>query len=317
MSPAGGPCPAAGLARGRSQWGRVQLNRYLGAITIAAGCASAPRPAKPPPPSRAPVVEPQPAPDAGAAPIALEGENAVQVRGLEGTLQAFDVNDTMERRLDALSACQRQRIRHVRHLAGTAQLAIHVRADGEVGHVDIIHSDVGDYQTERCIAQVTQQTTFPAPHGGEARVKWSMALEPISKRTLQTYEPDELAEALALGLPDLSGQCRMHRRSPRLLITAYVAPTGKVITAGASSKARGKDDLLACATSAVAAWTLPRRKGVAKVQFQVRYRPPLTQARRNALQKKYAQLRKAASKRKKSRPARAKAKRQRRQRRPR
>lgn len=221
----------------------------------------------------------------------------VEVKGLEGTLQAYDVRETMERRFDALGACQQQRIRRVRQLAGRIELAIHVRTDGSVSQVDVVDSDLGDLETERCIAQVTLETKFPRPHGGEADVKWNMHLDPLSRGPgPEEREPDQLAEPLELSLPDAAEHCEFPRRAPPITITAYVAPSGKVLTAGASSSHLGRDELLACVANDVASWRLPRGKRVAKIRFEARYKRPLNDAQRQAIRKKHARRRKAEAK---------------------
>lgn len=260
-----------------------------------------------PPPANPAKLAPAPEAKAPPKPAASRG---VEVTGLEGTLQAYDVRETMNRRLDALAACQQERIRRVRHLAGSIELAIHVRTDGSVSRADVIESDLGDVATERCIAQVTLETRFPRPHGGEADVKWNMTLDPLGRPASGSYEETQLAEHLELNLPDLAEHCEMTRRSPTVNVTAYVAPSGKVIAAGASSAAQGQDALLTCAAEQVGSWRLPRVSSVAKVQLEARYRPPLNDARRAAIRKKHARRRKAEYKRKQAEARREKKRRQ-------
>lgn len=282
----------------------------FGALVLSA-CAGSP-----PPPSKAPAAPP-PTTAKAKAPLSADEKEAaadkvVQVHGLKGTMHAFDVRDTMERRTEALAACQQARIRRVRHLAGSIELAIHVHADGRVGQVDVVHSDLGDHETEACIVQVTQATPFPAPHGGDTDVKWGMALEPLTARPPGTYEDGKLDESLELQLPDLAAACEMKRRSPPLSVTAYVAPNGRVLSAGVSSPSKGQTELMACAAQHVGTWRMPRGRGVTKAQFTARFRPALTDKRREAIREKYVRKRKAERKRKQAEARRARKRRARR-----
>jgi hypothetical protein len=223
-------------------------------------------------------------------------KSRVTISGLEGTLSAYDVRDTMERRMDALARCQQDRVRRVRPLSGEVQLALHVLRDGTVSQVDVVRSDIGDIETEQCIARVAQETKFPRPNGGEADVSWSMALDPFHASPAEVWEADALAEQLELFLPDTAANCEMTPRSPGVTVTAYVARSGKVLAAGASSSSRGAATLMECVAHDVQGWRVPSAKQIAKVSFEARYRRPITDAQKKAIQKKYEKRREAERK---------------------
>lgn len=256
---------------------------------VGCGASAPPPPVQPKPrPAQVAAAAAEPAPSAPVRP-----KSRVSISGLEGTLSAYDVRDTMERRMEALAGCQHERVRRVRPLAGEVQLALHVLRDGTVSQVDVVRSDIGDIDTEQCIAQVAKDTKFPRPNGGEADVNWSMALDPFRTSPAEVWEAAALAEQMELFLPDTSANCEMTPRSPELIITAYVARSGKVLAAGASSRARGAAALMECVARDVQTWRVPSAKQVAKVSFEARYRRPITEAQKKAIQRKFAKRREA------------------------
>jgi hypothetical protein len=229
-----------------------------------------------------PPVEPAPRtpepPPAAAAPAPLAAERAsdrqesnVHVRGIEGSMSSYDVNQTMERRSDELSACHAPRVRAVPALSGAIEYAIKVDAEGNVGDVTVKSSDVGDLVLERCIGEVIHGKPFPRPNGGDAKFTWSMTLEPAyASAAPEAWEAGQVDKALDKYLPDLHEACS-DAKPARLGAIAYVNKKGRVVAASITPNGRASDEELDCLIGELRKWSMPRPKQsrFAKVSFSL------------------------------------------------
>jgi hypothetical protein len=240
---------------------------------VLAACASGKEAQRPPEEPRA--SEPTPSPVVEAAPPAAPEpdprESAVNIRGIEGSMSSYDVNQAMEGRSDALSACHAPRVRAVPALSGAIEYAIKVDAEGNVGDVAVRSSDVGDLALERCIGEVIESEPFPRPNGGDAKFTWSMILEPAyASAAPEAWQAEQVDKALDRYLPDLHEVCS-DARPARLGAIAYVNKKGRVVAASITPNGRASDEELDCLVTELRKWSLPRPKQsrFAKVSFSL------------------------------------------------
>jgi hypothetical protein len=238
---------------------------------VLAACASGKEAQRSPEEPRTP--EPTPAPVVEAPPPATapDRESSVNVRGIEGSMSSYDVNQTMEGRSQELSACHAPRVRAVPALSGNIEYAIKVDAEGNVGDVAVRRSDVGDLALERCIGEVIQSKPFPRPNGGDAKFTWSMILEPAyASAAPEAWEAEQVDKALDKYLPDLHEACS-DAKPARLGAIAYVNKKGRVVAASITPNGRASDEELDCLVSELRKWSLPRPKQsrFAKVSFSL------------------------------------------------
>jgi hypothetical protein len=204
----------------------------------------------------------------GRAQREAQANASVKVRGIEGTLSSYDVRDTMERRNQEFAACHEPRATFLPVLAGSVEFGIEVHADGKVGRVDVRSSDLGDRVLERCLSEVIVNTPFPRPNGGDANVTYTMMLEPASAG----HEPESWSEGrierlLAKRESTLRQTCGIDG-AKSIVVTAYVDPRGRVVTAGAAAREGVTSAQFDCIADDLRSWPMPKPSHrFAKVSF--------------------------------------------------
>jgi hypothetical protein len=195
----------------------------------------------------------------------------VGVQGIHGTLSNFDVKVTLDKQSKAFAKCHEPRARKVPSLAGGMEFGIRVLPSGEVADVQVRQSDVGDRVLERCFSEVIQRTRFPPPRGGEATVKWNMALAPARKgREPEQWDSERIERVLKKNRGGLLEACDA-KRTGSMTVTAYVSKRGKVLAAGVAAADSSSAEHLDCIADELRSWSMPKpRKGIAKVSFPLR-----------------------------------------------
>ena len=178
----------------------------------------------------------------------------------------------MQGRMGRLSGCFGRHLDELATLGGEIEFAFHVATDGGVMWVYPVASTVGHLETERCLTEVAKSTRFPRPHGGEAEFKWSVGFDPPSDVRAPTEWPHtHIEEIVNEHAPALLSECRPAGASYQYEVTAYVAPGGQVLSAGASVEDPAAIDSVACLVAGVRAWTMPDPGSYqAKVTFDLR-----------------------------------------------
>lgn len=194
----------------------------------------------------------------------------VSVKGLKGTLNKDDVHQTMDGRQRALSRCIAQAQRGLEWVSGSLQFAFKVDAQGRVIQLHALSSTVGHLELEQCVTQVVAETQFPRPAGrAAAEFTWGMNVEPPGKRGLKPRRSGGLAASMRKHRRDLWKDCELPRRA-HFRVTAYLAPSGNLLSAGATATPPAAQEKAACVIEQVAKLHLPKQKRVEKVSFDVR-----------------------------------------------
>lgn len=199
---------------------------------------------------------------------AEKANKKVGVQGIHGTLSNFDVRVTMEQQSKAFAKCHEPRARKVPALAGGAEFNIRVLSTGEVSDVHVRQSDLGDRVLERCFSEVIRNTRFPAPHGGEATVQWTMSLAPARKyREPELWDSERIERVLKKNRGELLETCDATRVGA-ITVTAYVSKRGKVLAAGVAALDDKSGEHFDCIADELRSWPMPKpRRGIAKVSF--------------------------------------------------
>jgi hypothetical protein len=193
------------------------------------------------------------------------------VKGLHGTLTQDDVDQTMDARQAEIDRCIEQARRRLRWLSGEIQFSFRVAGHGGVVAVHPTSSSIGHRDLERCLADLLVATTFPKPAGGtEATFTWGMRFAPQNGRTLDDGDPKALARVLRKRVPKLFRTCEVRRGRNRFLVTAYVAVSGRWLSAGAVPLPASADDKVDCVLAELLKLRLPKRKRAAKLSFELR-----------------------------------------------
>jgi len=193
----------------------------------------------------------------------------IEVRGLVGTLNKDDVHQTMEARQQAMNACtaRARRAHGIEWVGGQMRFAFKVDAQGHVDNLRPVVSNVGHYELEQCITQVVLETQFPRPAGhAAAEFSWGMSVDAARSQPPAKLRPSVVMSSVRKHRRELHEQCTLPRRT-RFQVTAYVSPTGEVLSAGAFTKADAAHPAVPCLVEQLSKWRLPKQKRLGKVSF--------------------------------------------------
>jgi hypothetical protein len=207
-----------------------------------------------------------------AAPGAPEGFSNIKVHGLTGTLNKGDVHQTMESRQELFDACIQQSRRTVRWVSGAIKFGFRVDAEGRISELRPLSSTIGHRELELCLTGAVLQTQFPKPAGrATAEFNWGMSIDPITERFDENKKNSKPFARLARKQArDLFGTCEIKRRRAKFRVTAYVAPGGRVLSAGAVPMPASADEKVDCVLEQFRTWHLPKVKRASKITFDVR-----------------------------------------------
>jgi hypothetical protein len=184
-----------------------------------------------------------------------EVDDGLEVEGLMGSLSTDEVNGTLQPRMQRFARCFSDRYGSLDIVGGRVRFSFRVAVDGSVRWVYPSESTIGDRQTERCLLDVAGSTRFPQPRGGEAEFSFPIEFDPPGDvRPPFNWEPERTEELVAENGAGVLSQCGA--RGP-VSVTAYVAPGGAVLAAGASVADQSMAEVLDCVSDAVRAWSMP------------------------------------------------------------
>ena len=221
--------------------------------------------------------------DAATAPPPADGRAArtVGVRGITGSLTAFEVEQAMNARTSELLACVKQRRpRSLGHVAGDITFHIALDGAGKVEEVAIVKSDIGHGALEECLAGVVASAPFPVPAGAErAETQWHMTVEPLHKAA-ERLENAALEETFKHEAAASYESCQI-AKGRRFEVTGYLAAKRKLqpvsVRVPWRAKARTPEvspEQLSCLSEALQHWThWPKARGHSKLSFELRWVP--------------------------------------------
>ena len=113
----------------------------------------------------------------------------------------------------------------------------------------------------------SKRAKFPGPKSGDAaELSWGFAFDSSAPRAPLAWSPSDIASALAEHT-DVASSCG----GGSFNVTAYVAPGGQVIGAGAASDSETSAENIDCVVQKVTSWTMPDPGSyAAKVSFELR-----------------------------------------------
>jgi len=228
-------------------------------LVFLAGCAH-----KEPPPPPEPVrqtVAPEPAP---------QPEDEIKVTGTLGTLNDDEINGPFQRRWDDITRCYQAAQAKLPYLGGRIEIKVRVGAGGEAKKAYVSSSTMGNYEAEKCILGVARELSFSRPHGG-GEAEFTYPLEFRQQRPVSAWEGDRLQ--VQKHRHDVSA-CKQKSPGglpPGVTVTVYVAPGGKVASAGLSADAPLDDAFDTCLVEKSRLWHLDDPLGrIAKASAEVR-----------------------------------------------
>ena len=203
-----------------------------------------------------------------------DDDDELQIEGLRGRLSAQDIDAGIKPHKGDLTDCWTTRVKRTTHIGGKVELKWEIARDGSVKWVQVTESDLGSWQIEKCLIEVSMRMSFVKPKGGE--VDFTLPLEFPATREVLWWSADKGEEAVADMMPELA-ECadKAGTQDPsNVWATVYVGVRGKVMGAGFASSDKLPMPIAwaDCAESVVTAWTLDDPMGrIVKAGF--RYNP--------------------------------------------
>jgi hypothetical protein len=212
------------------------------------------------------------------------------VRGITGSLNAFEVEQAMSARSAQLLACVAERPHALGHVAGDIAFHLEVAGSGKVERVSVMESDIGYAPLEACLSGVVATAPLPAPAGAErAETQWRMSVDPL-RQAAEPLDSAVLEETIARQSDATYERCEI-AKGRHFVVNGYLRQ-GQLQPVSVRAPWRGprhaQDDSgeqLTCLSDALLQWThWPKASGFAKVSFELRWveapPPPRQRGRR-------------------------------------
>lgn len=162
-----------------------------------------------------------------------------------GGMDGEKVQKTLKRLYPSLSDCLMEGYKRVDFLAGSVGFLVKVnrRGKAEVAHAE--SSTLGDFETEQCMLETLEASAWPKPVGGLIGLaRTSIAFDaPSDVRPPVEWSYDEVRDKVEDRRSDFIA-CGIEGE---YTLTAYVATSGKVITAGIAHTDDQGADAAVCA----------------------------------------------------------------------
>lgn len=203
--------------------------------------------------------------------IGEEDDDDVQIAGLKGRLDPYDIKKGLEPHQAALFACFTDKVGRRKYLGGSVEFQFVVSPDGTVKSVHMLRSDLGNWTMEKCMLDICQAMTFAKPQG-RAEADFTVPLDLDARRPVATWDDARVQEVITeeqvatltacaeeTGMGDPSG----------VWLTIYVGGRGKILSVGMTAPDGPIDPTWAqCAHDKVKEWTLVDPRGRAKFSYQ-------------------------------------------------
>jgi hypothetical protein len=208
--------------------------------------------------------------DHNMAPKAAEPEEEIKVSGTLGSLNDDEISGPFQRRWDDITQCYRDAQAKLPYLGGKLEIKVRVGPKGDPKKVYVSSSTIGNYDAEKCILGVARELSFSKPHGG-SEAEFTYPLEFRQQRAVSPWEAERVP--MAKHKRDVS-MCKSKSQNglpPAVSLTVYVAPGGKVTSAGLAADAPLDDAFAQCLVEKSRAWRLDDPLGkIAKATVEVR-----------------------------------------------
>lgn len=185
-----------------------------------------------------------------------ERSPGMQVEGILGTIPPRKIEETLRAKLPAFQRCFFDGMAEVEQLGGHMKFYFRVGLDGDVEWVSPRGSSIGHRPTELCLLGLAEKVRFPKPQGGgPAEFAWGFEIEnPGGGRPPVAWQEDRVSKVVesqrrALDGCDVAGH--------RYTVTAYVAPGGQVLAAGAAAESQPAAARIDCVVDQVKTWHMP------------------------------------------------------------
>jgi hypothetical protein len=223
------------------------VKRAVLVAALVVGCAhEAPKPAPAPPP----VVQEAPPPK-------KEPVEEMKVAGTLGTLDEDEIAGPFQRRWDDITRCYDSVAQKQQYLGGKIEVKLRVTQAGDPKSAFVVASTFGNYDAERCILGIARELHFGKPHGG-GEAEFTYPIEFRARRPVQPWDEARVSPSVQRHRGDVR-ECKQRAAGglpPSLSMTVYVAPGGKIASAGLAADAPLDDAFANCLVGKTRGWRL-------------------------------------------------------------
>jgi hypothetical protein len=206
----------------------------------------------------APKAAPEPAPVVQRpAPPKEEPTDEMKVSGTLGSLNDDEIAGPFQRRWDDITRCYDEVAQKQQYLGGKIEVKLRITQTGEPKSAFVAASTFGNWDAERCVLAIARELHFGRPHGG-AEAEFSYPIEFRARRPVQNWEEARVSPSLMRHRKDVH-ECKTKmaaRLPPSLSMTVYVAPGGKIASAGLAADAPLDDAFGSCLVGKTKGWRL-------------------------------------------------------------
>jgi hypothetical protein len=196
------------------------------------------------------------APDIGEE----EPDDGLQVEGLRGRIETYDIQQGVEPHAQAIDDCFTQNRGKRRWLGGQVELAFLVGAEGAVQTVHMSQSNLGAWPVERCLLALARGMTFVKPKGGPT-AEFTLPLAFSSRTPPDDWDLARAGAEVATHEASLA-ECSEAGAAPdSASITLYVGTRGQVQSVGFAASAPVDEAWATCAEQKILGWTLSDPRG--------------------------------------------------------
>ena len=225
----------------------MSVRASLVAALVVCGCAhEAPKAA----PAPAPVVHEAPPPK-------QEPVEEMKVAGTLGSLDEDEIAGPFQRRWDDITRCYDAVAAKQQYLGGKIEVKLRVTQAGDPKSAYVVASTFGNYEAERCILGIARELHFAKPKGG-GEAEFTYPIEFRARRPVQTWDEARVSPSLNRHRGDVRA-CKEKapgKLPPALSMTVYVAPGGKIASAGLAADAPLDDAFANCLVQKTKGWRL-------------------------------------------------------------
>ncbi len=187
-----------------------------------------------------------------ALPLLGAADDEMRVEGTTGTISLEAVEARFLERWSAIEHCYQDEHDKFSYLGGRLVLRLHIDAAGKLTQAFVASSTVGSHSVERCVLEIARSITFPTPHDGSVELSYPIHFRGQAK--VRNFSDAELKTSRTDRQKDFVW-CRHRAPAPdEVTLTVYVAPGGKVISAGFSAPAPVDEKFASCLLEKTSAW---------------------------------------------------------------
>ncbi len=195
--------------------------------------------------------KPAAAPDNAEIDNSDEFDDGMEMMQEFGGMNEEKVTRTFKRLQPDLSQCLMDAGQDHEYLGGDIAFLVTVNSEGHVLSAHAERSNLGNYQTERCMLDILSKSRWPKPVGGhKGLARNGMGYDaPSDVRPPIDWASEEIAETLAED--DNAEVLAACGGGGPFEITAYVSANGSVLSAGVAHTVDGGEETAACLVGAV------------------------------------------------------------------